>query len=63
MSCKATIILESDTPREAADLIRSVLGRSPINVTNNFGGHGALRLDKVDESLPDHLDDAVIAGD
>lgn len=63
MSCKATIVLESDTAREAADMIRIVLGRSPINVTQNFGGHATLDLEKVDEGLPEHLDDAVSVGD
>lgn len=63
MPCKATIVLESDTPREAADMIRIVLGRSPISVTQNFGGHAVLDLEKVDECLPNHLDDAVVTGD
>lgn len=60
MSCKATITLESDSPREAAELLRRVLGRSPVTVTQNFGSHcGEHVIDDrdLDENLVETLDD------
>lgn len=66
MPCKATIVLESDTPREAAELLRRVLGRSPVTVTQNFGSHcGEHVIDDrdLDENLVETLDDSVPAGD
>ncbi len=57
----------SATPEEIAFMskVAELLDqcRSPINVTQNFGGHAALDLETIDEGLPDHLDDAVTTGD
>lgn len=60
MTCKATIVLESDTAREAAELVRRVLGRSPVTVTQNFGSHcGEHVIDDrdLDENLVETLED------
>ena len=65
MTCKATIVLESGNPREAAELLRRVLGRSPVTVTQNFGsrcGDHVIDDEDLDDNLVETLDDGVTAG-